>query len=62
MAGKPFVPLQVTLEEADGSFDRMLRRFIRRTKEDGILTEVRERQGYRKPSEKRRRRAKLAPR
>ena len=59
---KEFRPIQVTLEECDGSFDRMLRRFVRRTRDDGILDEVRDRRGYRKPSEQRRRSAKRAPR
>jgi len=59
---KPFRPIQVTLDEVDGSFDRMLRRFVKRTRDDGILEEVRGRRGYRKPSEQRRRVAKRAPR
>jgi ribosomal protein S21 len=59
---KEFRPIQVSLEEVDGSFDRMLRRFIRRSKDDGVLDEVRDRRGFRKPSEERRRRAKRAPR
>lgn len=59
---KEFRPIQVTLDEVDGSFDRMLRRFVRRTRDDGVLDELRERRGYRKPSEQRRRSAKRAPR
>lgn len=59
---KEFRPLQVTLDEVDGSFDRMLRRFIRKSKDDGVLDEVRDRRGYRKPSEERRRSVKRAPR
>lgn len=51
---KPFSPIQVSLEEVDGSFEKMLRRFVRRTKEDGILTEVRRRQGFMKESQVRR--------
>ena len=51
---KPFSPIQVTSEEVDGSFEKMLRRFVRRTKEDGILTEFRRRQGFMKPSQLRR--------
>lgn len=48
-------PLQVTIEEADGSFERMLRRFVRRVRDEGIIDEVRQRnRGYRKPSELRR--------
>lgn len=60
---KDFKPLQVTAEEVDGSFDRMLRRFVRRTRDDGILDEVRDRnRGFRKPSEQKRRSVKRAPR
>ena len=60
---KEFRPIQVTLDECDGSFDRMLRKFVRRTRDDGILDEIRDRRGFRKPSEQRRRaKAKSAPR
>lgn len=59
---RPFRPIQVTSEECDGSFDRMLRRFVRKTKDDGILDELRDRRGFRKPSEERRRAVKRAPR
>ncbi len=61
-AVKEFRPIQVTLEEVDGSFDRMLRRFVRRTRDDGIMDEIRDRRGFRKPSEERRRSAKRAQR
>lgn len=51
-----FRPLEVTLEECDGSFERMMRRFVRKSKEDGILSEVYERsRGFVKPSIIRRR-------
>ena len=55
---RPFAPIQCTLEEA-GSFERMIRRFIRRTRDDGVISEVMSRRGFRKPSQERRRRKKL---
>ena len=58
---RPFRPIEVTLDEVDGSFDKMFRRFIRRTKDDGILAEVQSRRAFKKPSEIRRA-AKRAPR
>jgi ribosomal protein S21 len=51
---KPFRALEVTIDEVDGSFDRMLRRFVRRTKDDGILVEVQSRRSFKKPSQVRR--------
>jgi len=36
------------------SFEKTLRRFIKKVKKDGILEEVRERRRYMKPSEKKR--------
>lgn len=55
-------PLEVSLEECDGSFERMLRRFVRRTRDDGILAEVSQRsRGFVKPSTARPRK-KIAPR
>ena len=62
MAVKPLVPIQVTAEECGGSFEKMLRRFVRRTREEGILVEVRDRRGFVKPSQRRRRTKKIAPR
>lgn len=58
----PLRPLEVSLEECDGSFERMFRRFVRRTRDDGVLAEVSRRaRGFVKPSQARRRK-KLAPR
>lgn len=51
---RPIGPIEVTDVECDGNFDKMLRRFTRRVREEGVLTEVRRRQGFRKPSELRR--------
>lgn len=73
MAGKPpvdlrpFVSVQVTADECDGSFERMLRRFVRRTRESGVIDEVRERsRGFVKRCQRNRRRTpwieKIAPR
>lgn len=56
MAAKPLSPIQVTEQECSGSFDKMLRRFTRRVKEEGILTEYRRRGSFMKPSQLRRRR------
>ena len=36
------------------SFEKMVRRFIKKVKKDGILDEVRDRRRYMKPSEKKR--------
>lgn len=52
---RPLSPIQVTLEECNGSFDRMLRRFIRRVKEEGVIREYRASLSYDKPSVARRR-------
>lgn len=60
-ADRPFRGIEVTLDECDGSFEKMLRRFVRRTKEDGILSEVMDRRGFVKPCQVRRR-VKRAPR
>jgi ribosomal protein S21 len=54
VAVKPIGPIQVTDVECDGSFDKMLRRFTRRVREEGVLTEVRRRKGFMKPSAVRR--------
>lgn len=53
---KPFRPIEVTAAECDGSFERMLRRFSRRFREEGIEAELRARRGYLKPSQERRQR------
>ena len=51
-----FRPLEVSLDECDGSFERMIRRFIRRTRDDGTMAVVHERsRGFVKPSAARRR-------
>lgn len=56
MAVKPLSPIQVSDQECNGSFEKMLRRFVRRVKEEGILTEYRRRGAFMKPSQVRRRR------
>ena len=35
--------------------DRMIKRFIKKTKKSGLIEEIKERRTYRKPSDKRRR-------
>lgn len=42
------------------SQERMIKRFIRKTKKMGIIEEVKERRQYRKPSDKKRRAKKKA--
>jgi len=62
-AGNGFRPIEVTADECDGSFERMLRRFVRRSRDEGVLTEVCDRaRGFVKPSIERRRRKKISPR
>lgn len=51
MAAKPIGPIQVTDTECDGQFDKMLRRFTRRVREEGVLSEVRRRKAFMKPSQ-----------
>jgi len=62
MPVKPFRPIQVTAEECDGSFERMLRRFSRRFRDEGVEAELRSRRGYVKPSQARRMRKSIAGR
>lgn len=47
--------VKVTLDEADGNFERMLKKFIKRVKKARIIEEVQERRYYTKPSVERRR-------
>lgn len=55
-----FRPLEVTIDECDGSFERMLKRFVRKSKDDGVLTEFCDRaRGFVKPSVERRRKRRL---
>lgn len=50
-----FRPIEVTLDECDGSFERMFRRFVRRVRDEGDLGEVCDRaRGFVKPSVERR--------
>lgn len=53
-ADKPLRPIEVTAGECDGSFERMLRRFSRMFRDEGIEAELRLRRGYIKPSQRRR--------
>ena len=49
----------VTVKE-DESFENALRRFKRKCEKSGLLSEVKKRQHYEKPSEKRKRKAMAA--
>ena len=42
------------------NIDRVIKRFIKKTKKLGIIDEVKERQRYEKPSDKKRREKKMA--
>ncbi len=53
--GKETVPLIVVKE--DESFENALRRFKRKCEKSGILSELKKRQHYEKPSAKRKRKA-----
>jgi len=48
------VNVEVTRRENE-SVERMLKRFMKKVKKEGIMEELRERAYYKKPSEKRRR-------
>jgi len=54
VADKPLTPVQVTSAECDGSFEKMLRRFIRRSRDEGTADELKSRRAFMKPSQKRR--------
>jgi len=51
---KRSVNVEVFLDESGGSFDRMLRKFIKKVKKEGIIEKYRDRMYYEKPSTKRR--------
>ena len=40
----------VTAKECRGNVDKMVRKFIRKTKSEGIIEECRDRKNYKKPS------------
>jgi ribosomal protein S21 len=42
--------VKVTIKECRGNVDRMIRRFTKKIKKDGILDEVKDRRHYKKPS------------
>lgn len=52
---KKVVNFQVSLREVRGDVNRLIKRFIKKTKKSGILEEYKERRFYEKPSKKRRR-------
>ncbi len=55
------VNYQIKVRPRD-NIDRIIKRFIKKTKKLGILDEVKDRQRYTKPSDKKRRAKKLAER
>ena len=53
MAKKP-VNVSVNIRQTRGNVEKMIRRFIKKTKKEKIIEKYRERQYYKKPSVKRR--------
>ena len=49
------VNVEVTLNEVRGDTNRLIRKFIKKVKKEGILENYRERMYYEKPSDKKRR-------
>jgi len=45
--------ITVTAEECHGNADKMVRRFIKKAKKEGVVDEIRERQYYKSPSQRR---------
>ena len=52
----------VTAKECRGHADKMIRKFIRKTKKEGILEEARDRRYYEKPSVAKRKKSEKARR
>jgi ribosomal protein S21 len=52
----------VTSKECRGNTEKMIRRFIKKTKKEKIMDEVRDRRYYKKPSDKKREDRKKAER
>ncbi len=52
------VNFEVSLREVKGDANRLIKRFVKKTKKSGLLEEVRERRFYEKPSDKKRRKRK----
>ena len=53
---------KVTARECRGNTDRMIKKFVRKTKKEGILDEVRRRRHYEKPSVAKRKKSEKARR
>tara|TARA_B100000902_G_C27103271_1_gene809887 strand:+ start:319 stop:561 length:243 start_codon:yes stop_codon:yes gene_type:complete len=53
---------KVTAKECRGNADRMIKKFVRKTKKEGILDEVRRRRYYEKPSVAKRKKSEKARR
>jgi len=52
----------VTSKECRGNAEKIIRRFIKKTKKEGIVDEMRDRRYYKKPSDKKREDQKKAER
>ena len=52
----------VKLRQCNGNVERMIRRFIKKTKKEGIIEQVRDRRYYKKPSEAKREKRRRAER
>lgn len=55
MARRKKANILVTAKECRGNHERMIRRFLKKTKKQKIIEEIKERKHYIKPSEKKRR-------
>lgn len=58
MGDRPFKPIESGLDEAGGSFEKMLRRFVKRVRDGGLMPELMLRRSFIKPSAARRRKQK----
>ena len=54
MAKRKKANVLVTSKECRGNHEKMIRRFIKKTKKEGIIEQVRDRRYYKKPSEAKR--------
>ena len=61
MSNKP-THVSVTLKQCGGNVDRMIRRFIKKTKKSRIIEDVKDRRYYTKPSDARREKRRRAER
>jgi|TARA_R100001163_G_C4911010_1_gene95379 ribosomal protein S21 len=54
--------VSVKLRQCNGNVEKMIRRFIKKTKKEGIIEQVRDRRYYKKPSEAKREKRRRAER